>query len=180
MKNNFQGFTPLETCLPAGRKSSTSRRLSPYKANGGLKPPLALTVREPRSLTGFTVLELIIVMVIIGILAALGLANFAGPKEQAVDREAQASLKLISSAEKIYRMEIGGYVNCSNTSVLNANLRLMIPASDTNWKYRVTGAGASVFSAAAQRTSGPYSGTKLFCIDQVLDNATNSSCGSPW
>ncbi len=129
---------------------------------------------------GFTVLELIVVLVIIGILAALGLANFASPKEQALEREAQANLKLISSAEKIYRMEIGGYVNCSNTSTLNTYLRLMIPGSDTNWKYRVTGASASVFSAAAQRTSGPYSGSHLFCIDQVLDNATNSSCSSPW
>jgi prepilin-type N-terminal cleavage/methylation domain-containing protein len=129
-----------------------------------------------KKLQGLTILELIIVMVIIGILAALGLANFAGPKEQVLEREAQANLKLISSAEKIYRMEIGGYVNCTNTSNVNALLRLMVSPSDTNWRYKVKDADAIAFSAVANRTSGPYSGTKLFCIDQVLDNATNSSC----
>ena len=41
-------FTPLE------KATDFSRWLSPYKANGGLKPPLAQTVREQSSLTGFT------------------------------------------------------------------------------------------------------------------------------
>jgi len=124
---------------------------------------------------GFSVLELIIVTVIIGILAALGLANFAGPKEQALEREAQANLKLISSAEKIYRMELGGYINCTNIGTINSNLRLMIPTNGANWLYEVTGATNNVFSAVAQRTNGPHAGT-MFCINETLENATNVSC----
>ena len=130
-----------------------------------------------RSFQGFTLIELLIVVVIIGILATLGLASFQGPKEQVMDREAQANLKLIASAEKIYRMEIGGYVNCSNTGDTNTNLRLMLSTSDTNWRYKVTEADISTFLAKAQRTSGPKS-DRIFCIDAVNDTPTNSSCGA--
>jgi len=111
----------------------------------------------------------------------LGLASFASPKEQAVDREAQANLKLISSAEKIYRMETNVYVPCNNTTEINAFLRLMIPTSDNNWKYKInTTSGNTSFSARALRTSGPYKNTKILCINETQDNYTNTSCGSAW
>jgi prepilin-type N-terminal cleavage/methylation domain-containing protein len=134
-----------------------------------------------RSFKGFTLLEVIIVTIIVAILAALGLASFAGPKEQAAEREAQANLKLISAAEKVYRMEIGQYVQCNSTTEVNNFLRLMLSPTDTNWKYRADTASGTTFNARAQRTSGPHSGTK-FCINETQENTTNSSsqCGSSW
>ncbi len=129
---------------------------------------------------GFTILEILIVVVIVGILSVLGLVSFSGPKEQAVEREAQANLKLIAAAEKIYRMENGGYVNCTDTLSVNSLLALMIPASDSNWKYRVTGSSGSVFLAKAQRTSGQFAGSKIFCINETMENSTNVGCGSSW
>ena len=134
-----------------------------------------------KSFKGFTLLELIIVVIIIGVLAALGLASFAGPKEQAAEREAQANLKLISSAEKVFRMEIGQYIQCNNTSEVNNNLRLMIPTSDINWKYMVNTTNSNTtFNANAQRTSGPQKDTKIFCINETQDSSNNTSCASAW
>ncbi|MCX5708100.1 MAG: prepilin-type N-terminal cleavage/methylation domain-containing protein [Candidatus Omnitrophica bacterium] len=126
-----------------------------------------------KSFKGFTLLEVIIVTIIIGILAVLGLASFAGPKEQAAEREAQANVKLVSSAEKIYRMEIGEYIGCTNTGEVNGFLKLMLPVSDTNWKYSVKTASLNTtFIAKAQRTSGPKSGITAYCIDETQDNAS--------
>ena len=129
-----------------------------------------------KSFKGLSILEVIVVTIIIGILAALGLASFAGPKEQVLNREAQANLKLISSAEKIYRLEFGGYVSLLDVSEINNNLRLMIPTSNPSWEYKVVDVTASAFSAKARRISGFNQG-KTYCIDQVLDNAfTGGSC----
>jgi prepilin-type N-terminal cleavage/methylation domain-containing protein len=129
--------------------------------------------------SGLTLIEVLVVCVILGILAALGLANYAGPKEQAMEKEAKLNLKLIASAEKIYRMEIGGYVTCPATTDLNNNLKLMLPASDSNWRYKVD-ATATTFLAKAQRVGG-FNPNRIVCIDNTLENTTNSSAFcAPW
>jgi len=58
---------------------------------------------------GFTLVELLIVVVIVGILAALGLPQFTKAREHAMGKEAIVNLKLIAAAEKIYRMEASAY-----------------------------------------------------------------------
>jgi prepilin-type N-terminal cleavage/methylation domain-containing protein len=58
MKNRL-GFTPLE------KAADFSRRLSSDKADGGLRHQSAQTVRERSSLTGFTLIELMIVLLLL-------------------------------------------------------------------------------------------------------------------
>ena len=53
----------------------------------------------------FTLIELVIVIIIIGVLATLGLTHYFGYRERALDREAQSNLLLINAAERIARME---------------------------------------------------------------------------
>lgn len=131
---------------------------------------------------GFTILELVIVIVIIGILATLGLASFSAPREQSIEKEAIGNLKLMAAAEKIYRMENAAYIGCANTAAVNTNLRLMFPTNDPNWKYRVVGISATNFSARAQRTSGFFTGNKRFCINATRDtpDTNTSNCGAAW
>ena len=114
------------------------------------------------SLKAFTLTELMIVIVIIGILATLSIVQFTGPKEQSLEKEARANLKLIAAAQKIYRMETGLYAEALNEKDINALLRLMLPSNDTtkNWEYKVTSSSPSQFIANATRTKGP--GTMLW------------------
>jgi prepilin-type N-terminal cleavage/methylation domain-containing protein len=105
----------------------------------------------------FTLLELIIVVIILAILVSISLPLFSKTKEKAIDKEAQASVKLIMAAEKIYRMEVGGYYGTTlGNQDINNNLRLSLPyKANRNWNYTTTAGGASDACAQGQRYSGP-------------------------
>lgn len=93
---------------------------------------------------GFTLLELSVVMILVGILASLGMVNYTNIKEQALVKEAKANLKLIQAAERVYRMEdnSGSYFTSTGsfgpvlTTQLNNNLHLSLPNGTVrNWDY---------------------------------------------
>ncbi|MCX5699028.1 MAG: prepilin-type N-terminal cleavage/methylation domain-containing protein [Candidatus Omnitrophica bacterium] len=81
---------------------------------------------------GYTLVEILVVVVIIGILVALGLPNYGMIKEKSLNREAKATLALIRAAEKIYRMEQGYYYPApagpqSDVARINEFLKLSLP-----------------------------------------------------
>jgi len=97
---------------------------------------------------GFTIAEILMVIVIVGILAALTYPNFTIPKEKALDREAKATLALMRAAERIYRMEAGGayypyagYTTTADVNLINNNLKLSLPTTlpvaNRNWAYSI-------------------------------------------
>jgi prepilin-type N-terminal cleavage/methylation domain-containing protein len=114
-----------------------------------------------------TLIEILVVVVIIGILAALALPNFGRMRERAVDREAMANLKLLQAAEKIYRMEITGFytsqANPTHTEDLNDELSLDL--SRQNWEYSTTVPGGNL-DARATRQSPPTGWNRNFRIDE--------------
>ncbi|MFC1675291.1 type II secretion system protein [Candidatus Omnitrophota bacterium] len=85
---------------------------------------------------GFSLLELILVMVVVGILAVLAIFNYAPSRERALDREARASLRLLKAAEQVFFMENMGYFISADIAEINQNLRLFLPAGDDrSWDY---------------------------------------------
>lgn len=114
---------------------------------------------------GFSMIELMVVIVIIGVLATISIVHLTGSQEDALVKEVQANLKLIAAAEKIYRMETGVYVAAGNESLINSNLRLMLPTAATRkWSYTVTnpGGNTALFSASGLRTGGSRIRTYFF------------------
>jgi type II secretory pathway pseudopilin PulG len=107
--------------------------------------------------------ELMVVIVIIGILATISIVHLTISNEKALDREVQSNLKLIASAEKLYRMEAGSYIACGNETLINSNLRLMIPTAATRkWNYTVSAPGGTTFSASGVRNGGTTPRTYYF------------------
>jgi len=68
---------------------------------------------------GFTLIELIIVIVIIGILAAIAAPMMKGMTEKAIKAEAITALGTIRNAQRAYLVEYGKYASVTNFSVQN-------------------------------------------------------------
>jgi type II secretory pathway pseudopilin PulG len=92
-----------------------------------------------------SLMEILAIIIVVGILAAIALPNFAPMRESVLDKESNASLKLIQAAQKIYNMENTFYYPCvtcaspGDTAGINTNLRLSLPTVGQNWTYAAKG-----------------------------------------
>lgn len=93
-----------------------------------------------------TLMEIMVVIVIIGVLATLGVAVFSASSNSAYDREAQAILRLLRAAQDSYMVDMGTYYpssgNTNNIPDINSNLKVLISAS-SRWVYTVFSSGCS-------------------------------------
>ncbi len=134
---------------------------------------------------GFTLTEMLIVVIIIGVLATLALTQYGRHREGVLDKEASANLKLIQSAQRIYKMEFGFYADCGNTSTgeesdINDQLRLLLPTdANRKWAYKITdwthvvSPPSDTFTAKAQRQG---SDSRVWCINQATDEPYSTGC----
>ena len=103
----------------------------------------------------FTLIEIIIVIIIIGILAALAVNQYTPARERAVSREAVSTLRLVAAAERIYRMEIGGFyppVALSPvTTPKDINDNLKVSVNENNWDYSISSTAINNFTSLADR-----------------------------
>lgn len=98
---------------------------------------------------GFTLIELMIVVVIIGILAALAIPRFMEATKKAKQSEARTVLKQILTLERSYRQETGAY-----DTDLDA-IGFMIPATNAKYVYAISaGAGVDFTATAVPKASG--------------------------
>lgn len=119
-------------------------------------------------------MEILAIIIIIGILAAIALPNFAPVREKVLDKEASASLKLIQAAEKIYRLETGFYFPYSGTEssqdTINTNLKILLPRDNDatrKWTYKSADTASGTTSCTdATRYSGPDSRQWRLPIDE--------------
>ncbi|MCM8783046.1 MAG: type II secretion system GspH family protein [Candidatus Omnitrophica bacterium] len=132
---------------------------------------------------GVSLLELLIVTIIIGILAALSLPLFERTRERALDNEAKANLKLIQAAQRIYQMEVGFFLDCAGlggASCINTYLRLSLPAGLRSiWSYDTTAVGTDEFLGIAQRNTPNASWLRSWSINATAEEARCSGNGCP-
>lgn len=129
----------------------------------------------------FTLIELIVTIVIVGILATLGISQYSVFREKGIIREAGVALRLIRAAQQIWRSEVGSYygpdTNAGNfTGAGSANAALRLDLNETNWDYDITDAAANTFEVTASRTAGggSYSNCVYFITEADNDIAVDS------
>lgn len=118
-------------------------------------------------------MELLVVILIIGIIAAVSLPNFIRSREAVYDREAQANLKLIIAAERAFKIEQGNYTAEASNAGINNNLSLYLRVSDPKWNYSATRGGGSTLCAQATRNGEGNRNWRLRVTEQ---NPVNTTC----
>ena len=117
---------------------------------------------------GFTLLELMVVIIIVGILASISVPMFGKAIETTKGNEAVAGLEQIRTGQRIYRVEENTYWGDSTGSGvdeikdINDTLRTFIDyKANRNWNFDVALTNSMEYTATALRLGGNYSGKKI-------------------
>lgn len=139
-----------------------------------------------KNLKGFTLVELLIVVGIIGILATLLMANFIGVRQRARDAQRKSDIRQIQSALELYRSDIGNYP--ASLSTCGSSLTGGTPASTYMQRIPCDPSGSTYYN------SGSYRYTRLsttsYSLGGCLENSADSQgtstspggsgCSSAW
>jgi len=120
-----------------------------------------------KSKKGFTLVEVLIVVIIIGILSSLAIPMYKRATEHARIAEATQILSQVRTAEEVYKLKNGSYTDAF------ADLIVDIPADgDTLFNYSLTIAGGvNGFKATAARNTNDGGVTAVPTV--TLDGSGN-------
>lgn len=116
---------------------------------------------------GFTLLELLIVVIVIGILATIAIPQFLNSVEKARVAKAKNALGLIAHAEKMYRAERDSYIGGDDAlAALNDYIEMDQLRVDDDWDYIVTSDDASTFTITAEKEDDVAHAGETITMDQ--------------
>ena len=121
---------------------------------------------------GFTIVELLIVIVIIGILAALVITTYSGIQQKARDTERKTDINTLQSHAEAYFAESGNYptlANFNDSAFRSANMKGLDPAALADPKN----AGSQQLCAATTSSCYGYAPAPAGC-----DNGAGGDCTS--
>ena len=131
--------------------------------------------RKRRRSWGFTLFEVLLVLVVLGVLAGIAVPMYQGTVEEARSAEAKANLQTIYMAQKVFNIDHGEYypagggakqtTNASDLKDINDNLKVDLSPNYYNLVIDSTGKSgkAENYTATATRTSNP---AKEYSIDE--------------
>lgn len=119
--------------------------------------------------SGFTLVELLIVMLVLGLLAAIAIPAFLSQRDKARDAEAKAAVRTAQTASEVIAVENDGAYDGAN-GVTVANVRVIEPTlNDAN--LSVPAVAADTFTVRVTSGTG-----NRFEVARAADGSTTFSC----
>jgi type IV pilus assembly protein PilA len=117
--------------------------------------------RMMRKNEGFTLIELMIVIAIIGILAAIAIPQFSAYRQRSFNAAAEADLRNAATAQEAYYVDNQHYVANPQTNLIGATYGLY-----TSQNVNLAGSAAAVGDPTQQYTMTSYhsSGNKTYTL----------------
>lgn len=168
------------------RRIKPCASLCEIKAAGVIVTTTKMTKIRRALERGFTLMELMVVVIILGVLAAFAIPNYNKSIQKAHERDMLAQLTSIHAANLLYRSYDGKYWNtggvAKNMAEINSALSINIIAnSGTTYDYR--SADGSSYAATAVWggctlgvTEAPIDGTNNPCYSSGTCLSTLSDC----
>jgi len=121
-------------------------------------PPTQQTADRNTAARGFTLTELMVVMTIVGVMAAMSVPSFQRAIEQSRADIAVANLRAVWAAERLYWLEYHTYISNVSTLQTLGVLDNDIPANTSDsmggYQYAITDATDTTMKAKVTHASG--------------------------
>ncbi len=125
---------------------------------------------------GFTLIEMIIVIIIIGVTSTLGLVMFTREFERRKGEEAEMNLIVIYNAQKRYKLTHGSYFTCPSCKAdeIDRNLNIVILSDNFNFTVEDSPLSPGGYRAVALRKRGICGGKIAWLND--TDSTVYKEC----
>ena len=141
-----------------------------------LKAKFIQHLNRKQSEKGFTLVELLVVIIIIGILAAIALPNFLSQNAKAKQGEAKQNISAINRVQTAFRTENASFAANFDTLAIGSLVGTTGTASTTNYSYILNGSTDTTTIVAQSKDTSikSYTGGNI----RYTNTASQSTVGT--